>query len=164
MPTIQAALEAYSTALVAAQSRNRDDVADKNAKRETLTSHLIQLANPVMTTAHGDKQMLISSGFSVAKPGETTPLVKPENLVLQDGINPGELSVKVHSVKGAKGYVPQYTPDPLTTDSEWTTVMTATFKFTFKNLVSGQKCWVRVAAVGPHSQEVYSDAVSRIVQ
>jgi hypothetical protein len=164
LPSVKTSLDAYSAALIAAQSRNRDDVANKNAARETLTASLIQLANSVMTTANGDKQMLISSGFDLAKPGETTPLVKPEWITVTDGINPGDLKVRVKAVKGAQGYVPQYALDPQAPDSEWTKVMTTTCKYTFTSLTSGQKYWVRMAAIGPHQQMVYSDMVSRIAQ
>jgi hypothetical protein len=70
----------------------------------------------------------------------------------------------VPAVKGAKGYTPQFTSDPLTASSEWTQVMTTTSKYTFTNLNSAKKYWVRVAAVGPYNQVVYSDAISRVVQ
>ncbi|MGH2566064.1 MAG: hypothetical protein ACRDE5_16215, partial [Ginsengibacter sp.] len=80
------------------------------------------------------------------------------------GINAGELVVKVPAVKGASGYVPQFTADPLTVDSTWTQEVTTTSKYTFKNLTSAKKYWCRVAAVGPYNQLVYSDAISRVVQ
>jgi hypothetical protein len=132
--------------------------------RETLGSLLLQLSNSVMTTANGDKAMLISSNFDLAKEGSNTPIDKPASIELMDGKNAGELVVKVPAVKGAKGYTPQFTSDPLTASSEWTQVMTTTSKYTFTNLNSAKKYWVRVAAVGPYNQVVYSDAISRVVQ
>lgn len=164
LPTIQGAISDYSDALTLAQNRNKNAVAVKNQMRDALTAALIQLANSVMTTANGDKTMLISSGFDLAKEGETTPIVKPDSIMLTDGLNAGELVVKIPAVAGAKGYGPQYTTDPLTADSQWTQFMTTTCKYTFKNLVTSKRYWCRVAAIGPYNQVVYSDAVCRVVQ
>jgi len=164
LPTVLAALGGYSTSLIAAQNRDKNAVAQKKAARDGLTGILIQLANSCMTTANGNRLMLISTGFKLAKPGETTPLIKPESITLTDGQNVGELVVRIPRVKGAGGYVPQYTADPLTAESVWTKIMTTTSKYTFTNLESGKKYWCRVAAIGPYNQIVYSDAVCRVVQ
>lgn len=164
LPSVLSLITSYGDALTAAQNKNKNAVAVKNEARTTLTVALIQLANSVMTTANGDKTMLISSGFDLAKEGETTPLEKPEGIVLTDGVNAGELTVKIPAVKGANSYGPQYTSDPLTADSQWTQFMTTTSKYTFKNLTSAKKYWCRVAAIGPFNQVVYSDAVCRVVQ
>ena len=164
LPSIQTAIQAFSDALTAAQNKNKNAVALKNEARATLTALLIQLASSVTTTANGDKTMLVSSGFDLAKDGETSVLVKPDSITLADGVNAGELVVKIPAVKGASGYGPQYTTDPLTADSEWTQFMTTTSKYTFKNLGTAKKYWCRVAAIGPYNQVVYSDAVCRVVQ
>lgn len=164
LTVVDAAIKAYSDGLVAAQRKDKDAVAIKNQARTSLTALLIQLANSVMTTANGDKTMLISSGFDLAKEGETTPIVKPAGIMLWDGPNPGQLVVKVPRVKGSTGYGPQYTPDPLTADSKWTTFMTSSSKYTFTNLEPTKKYWCRVAVIGPYNQLVYSDAISRVAQ
>ncbi len=164
LPSIDAAIQDFSTAFIAAQKKDKDAVAVKNQLRDTLIGILIQLANSVMTTANGDKTMLISSGFDLAKEGESTPIVKPASISLTDGLNAGELVVKVPRIKGSIGYGPQYTTDPLTATSQWTTFMTSTSKYTFSNLQPAKKYWCRVAVVGPYNQHVYSDAVSRIAQ
>jgi hypothetical protein len=164
LPSVLAAIQSYTAALTAAQNKNKNAVAVKNETRQLLTGVLIQLASSVTTTANGDRTMLISSGFDLAKEGGTVTLDKPAGIELTDGVNAGELVVKVPAVKGAKGYGPQYTPDPLTADSEWTQVMTTTSKYTFKDLTSSKKYWCRVAAIGPYNQVVYSDAISRVVQ
>ena len=164
LPVIDAAIEAYSAALIAAQQKDKNAVATKNQARNNLTALLIQLANSVMTTANGDKTMLISSGFDLAKDGETTPIVKPASISLTDGQNAGELVVKVPRTKGSTGYGPQYTTGPLTADSQWTAFMTSSSKYTFTNLEPAKKYWCRVAVVGPYNQLVYSDAISRVAQ
>jgi hypothetical protein len=161
---VDAAVQAYQSALTAAQFRDKNSVAIKNQAREDLTVILTQLADSVMTTANGDRTMLISSGFDINKSPEPTPIIKPDTIVLADGLNAGELTLKVPAVPGARGYVHEYTLDPLTPESQWTRVMTTVSKYTFKNLKSAQKYWCRVAVVGPFDQLVYSDAVSRVVQ
>ena len=164
VPALMVNIEAYSQALTAAQNKDKNAIAIKNQVRDLLTAALIQLANSVMTTANGDKTMLISSSFDLAKAGETTPLEKPASVTLTDGINAGQLAIKVPAVKGANSYGPQYTADPLTTDSQWTQFMTTTSKYTFTNLTSAKKYWCRMAVIGPYNQVVYSDAVCRVVQ
>lgn len=164
LPSVKGDIQAYQDALTAAQTKSKNDVAAKNDARKKLTASLVQLANSVTTTANGNRTMLISSGFDLAKDGEFTPIIKPEIITLSDGLNPGELMVKVSAVKGAKGYGPQYTTDPLTASSEWRQFMTTTSKFTFTNLEAAKKYWCRMAVIGAYGQIVYSDAVCRVVQ
>ena len=164
MPEINGAVQAFSAALIAAQSRDKNAVAVKTEVRILLTNALTQLASYVTMTANGDRTRLISSDFDLAREGDSTPITKPDNIQLSDGLNSGELIVKVNSVKGAKSYLHQYTSDPLAASSEWSQVITTTSKYTFKNLTAAQKYWCRVAAVGSFNQVVYSDAVSRVVQ
>ena len=83
---------------------------------------------------------------------------------MTDGVNAGELVLTVPQVKGAKGFVHQYTPDPIMPDSEWAQIFSTTGKCTFKNLENAKKYWCRVIAVGPFGQVVVSDAVSRVAQ
>ena len=165
LTVIDESVTIYSNALVAAlQTKGKNEIAIKTQARQTLTELLTQLANSVMATANGDRVKLVSAGFPIGKEGETIILSKPENIQVTDGVNPGELVVKVKAVKGAKGYAHQYTPDPLTANSEWKQVLSTSSKCTITNLVSGQKYWCRVAAFGSFGQLVYSDAVSRVAQ
>lgn len=164
LTVVDAAVQAYQAALTAAQFRDKNAVALKNQAREELTFILSQLANSVMTTANGDRAMLISSGFDISKDPEPKPISKPLPVLLTDGLNSGELILKVPAVPGARGYVHEYTMDPLTANSEWSQAVTTASRYTFKNLGTAQKYWCRVAAVGPYDQLVYSDAISRVVQ
>jgi hypothetical protein len=164
MAQILQELQAYSASLIAAQSKSKNAVAAKVDARRTLTLSLIQLSNYVSTTANGDRTKLIQSGFDLAKPGESIVIKKPEIITLSDGKNAGEIVVKVPAVKGAKAYCAQYTPDPLTAESEWIQFMTSSSKYTFKNLPTATKIWCRMCVIGPNGQQVYSDAVCRVVQ
>jgi hypothetical protein len=164
LPQIQGELQDFSSLLLAAASKDKNAVNAKNDARKVLTLSLIQLSNYVSTTANGDRTKLALSGFDLAKPGEVVIIRKPEIIIVTDGPNAGELVVKVSRVKGAKAYGPQYTFDPLTDDSVWTKFMSSTSKYTFRNLPSGKKIWCRVCVMGGYGQQVYSDAVWRVVQ
>src|SRR5436853_3218941 len=90
----------YNDALVAAKSLGKTAVALKNMYRAEASSLLSQLGNYVMLTAAGDITMLIASGFDLAKTKEPSPpLVKPENFQVLEGINAGELLMKVKRQK-----------------------------------------------------------------
>jgi hypothetical protein len=165
MATFNTARLAYTNALEKAASRSVDDIAAKDKARTVLTAMLVELGNYVTLTANGDANKLISSRFDMRKQREPKPdMQKPKNLKLWDGINPGVIHVSVDAVPGARSYSHEYTMDPLTPDSVWTVVSSTSRKCTFKNLQSGAKIWVRVAAVGVRNQFNYSDILSRIVQ
>ena len=162
---LQTAINDYMAALSAAQEGGKTNVATKNARKQELIDLLIQLGNYVMLTANGDEVMLTSSGFPLTKERQPLPpLVQPEIIKLENGINSGELNVIITSVPGARTYVYQYTQDPLTDNSNWASNNSTLVKFSFNNLEAGKKYWCRVAAYGRNEQVVYSNAVSRIVQ
>ena len=164
MATLDAAVTSFSTALLAAQSRDKNAVAVKNAARATLTDLLNQLAGSVNTTANGDLVKLVSTGFDLAKDGESVPLPKPGSPLLSDGINQGELISKVPSVTGSKVYGHRYTTDAPVANTVWVEKISTSSKFMHTGLVSGQKYWCQVAAYGPFEQVVYSDSITRVVQ
>lgn len=155
----------YSTALLAAKQGGRTEVAIKKQKRTELIKLLTKLASYVTLTANGDRAIMVSSGFDLAKTREPLPpLVKPQVLKVVDGVNPGELKVIIGRVAGARSYMYEYTQDPLTPGSSWTGQNGTLSKVLFKNLESGKKYWCRVIAYGRNEQLAYSDPVSRIVQ
>lgn len=158
------ALSEYSTALSAAKTGNRAQIALKRQKREALISLLHQLGDYVLFTSKRDRTMMVSSGFSIAKEAEPLPpLSKPENLQVLSGENAGELKIAISKVQGARAYQYQYTPDPLTIESKWESQLSTVTKNTFQDLNSGSRYWCRVAAIGVDEQMVFSDAVSRVV-
>ena len=90
---------------------------------------------------------------------------KPEIILLEDGLNAGELQVTIKKVLGARSYIFQYTTtDPTLETTTWTSEMSVVIKYVFKNLQSGQRYWCRVAAVGSKDKVVYGDPVFRIAQ
>jgi hypothetical protein len=157
---LQTAITDYSEALSAAKDGGKTNIAVKNARKEELIALLIQLGNYVMLTANGNDEMLGTSGFPVSKTKEPSPpLVKPEIIKMEDGLNSGELQVTISSVAGARNYVYQYTQDPLTLTSQWTSSNTTLTKMLFTDLEPGKKYWSRAIVYGIKEQQVFGDPV-----
>lgn len=158
-------IEEYSAALVAAQMRDKTKVATKNEKRLELIETLRALANYVTQVAEGDEATLVSSGFTLAKSGQPVPPIgNPQDLRVENGLNPGEIETSVKAVKGARSYIHQYTADPITDNSQWTSETTTRRKNVFAGLEPTKIFWFRVAAIGANGQIAYSDMLSKIVQ
>ncbi len=160
---IEAAADNFSSALVKAQTGNRADVADKNAKRETLLAALRQLCSYVNLTANGDAAMLLTSGFDVSKDPQPSIISKPEIIRLENGVASGTLQLSVKAVKGAYSYLHEYTTDATLAPNSWVSSMSTSAKATLTNLQPGTVYYCRVAAVGSNNQVLYSDAASRMV-
>lgn len=160
---VEAAADNFSSALVKAQTGNRADVADKNAKRETLLAVLRQLCSYVNLTANGDAAMLLTSGFDVSKDPQPSIISKPEIIRLENGVASGTLLLSVKAVKGAYSYLHEYTTDATMAPGSWVSNLSTSAKTTLSNLQPGTVYYCRVAAVGSNNQLLYSDALSRMV-
>src|SRR5437868_4199630 len=166
VPTLAEIGDAYSNfaeALIAAASGNRSDIADKNAKREVLENLLEALARYLNYTADGDRSLLLTTGYDVNKERQPVVITTPENLVIINGPNPGELIVSVKAVKGAKSYVFEYTTDATLAEGSWVRITSSSRKNVLTNLESGKTYYCRVAAIGPKQQIMYSTIGSRVV-
>lgn len=161
---LQTVVTAYSNALVKAANLGRSNVAEKNKLRRQLELLLSQLGMYVMYIAKGDAVILTGSGFTLTKTPEPLYITNPGNVSLNNGITSGELVASVKAVKGARSYLHQITPEPLTAESTWESNAVSTSSFTFKNLQPGKKYWIRVAAVGSGRQIAYSPNSSQYVQ
>jgi hypothetical protein len=160
---VQLAATAFATALVKAGTGNRVEVADKNAKRETLVGLLRTLSSYVNLVANGDRMQLLSSGFEISKDPQPVTLTKPENLRVQNGLSSGELFVSVKSVRGASAYSHEYTTDATLAPDSWVSTNSTSSRLLLSNLQPGTVYFCRVGAIGSNNQLLYSDAVSRMV-
>ncbi len=156
LANLQAAVDAYSEALVNATDRGRLFVAEKNAARQALETLLAELGMYVMYVAKGDDVVLTSSGFDLAKPRENTTITNPGPVILTNGISSGELISRVDGQAGAKGYSHEYTLFPVTAQSVWTSTRSSRSKATFTNLQPGTQYAVRVGVWGSNEQVAYS--------
>lgn len=155
----------YKSLLVEAQMRDKTKVATKNALKKELVSTIRALGNYVTQTAEGELEVLISSGFTLAKTGQAAPpITNPQDLQVENGLNSGEIITGVKAVKSAKAYIHQYTADPITDNSQWTSVASTKCKNVFTGLEPAKIYWFQIAAIGANEQIAYSEMLSKIVQ
>ena len=61
----------------------------------------------------GDLTTLLNSGYTTAKSDQPAPAITyPQDLLVENGINSGEVITSVRRVAGAKAYMHQYTLAP----------------------------------------------------
>ncbi|MBO9681175.1 MAG: fibronectin type III domain-containing protein [Flavisolibacter sp.] len=166
LATVQTAINAYDDSLAAAKEGGKANIAAKNARKAELVDVLTNLGLDVMKTCDGNEEMLGTCGFPLIKtPQPQPPLGTPVISKIELGQSTGELLVVIKTLKGARGYVIEYTEDPLGDDAVWHSQNSTTLKTLLSGLVSGKKYWIRVVAYGKGDQVMVSDpALSRLVQ
>jgi hypothetical protein len=167
-PTLAAITTArtnFDTALTVAQTRDLNKIAAKNDKRQILVGLLKQLVNYVELIANGNRTVLLSSGFDLAKDGSEMPILGDIiNFTLKDGMAQGSVVSECNGVANVVSYIHGYTADPYSAASVWTEEFSTSASFTHINLQSGQKYWFRIKAMGRNGQFAISNAVPRLVQ
>ena len=157
-------INAYSVAVQKAQDKGHQQIAEKNSLRSLLIEQLHLINNYVLLCAAGDAVIVTSSGFSISSPRQSRPpLTTPEGLALTNGINRGELVLKLKRVANVQNYQYEITEHPVTAESKWEANWSTVSTNKFSGLVSGKEYCCRVVAYGIKAQAVYSDIVSRIV-
>jgi hypothetical protein len=157
MTVFGAAVTAYQTQLAKAATRDANAVAAKNSRRAELIALCEQLGNSVAMTAQGNVEALVSTGLPLRKKPEGVVLEAPSNFRITNGVNSGELDVKVDSQKGATGFGFDYTEDPPTTESVWVKTICSTSRCTIKGLTPGKRYWFRPLVTGRKGQMVVGD-------
>jgi hypothetical protein len=161
---LEKSLAEFQAASNAAADGGRTLIAIKKDKRRVLIEALTRLAYYVSQISNGDKAMLLSSGFDIAKEkGTQRQLAAIESLVVTS-INPGEANVLVKRVHGARAFIHQYTTEPPSSNTVWVSETTAHRKHTFTGLKPMTVHWFRVIAIGLNGQTAVSDPVSRLIQ
>ncbi len=103
-----AAADAFITQLGKAAMRDANAIAAKNARRKELIALCVSLGASATVTAAGSLEKLVSTGLPIKKPATSVVLKNPENFKITNGINPGELVLKVKGSQ-AKSHVFEYT-------------------------------------------------------
>ena len=164
LPVVEKAFLDFQVAVSIAGRNDRTLSSAKNDKKAELIGILDELNDYVTTTSNGDKTMLLSSGFDIAGIKSTSQTLAPiEQLDVEIG-PPGQAITRIKRVAGARAYIHQCTPDPITPESEWMSETVTDSENTFTNLKSIAKYWFRVIAIGRGKQTVYSVLVSRVIQ
>jgi hypothetical protein len=161
---VQAAVTAYSTALVAAADLGRKNIAAKNKARQQVEALLKPLGNYVMCMANGDYETLVTSGFSLTKGYTPRHLGATGNVTIANGNTSGAMVASVKTVSGASSYKHDITEQAPAENTVWESTVTTRSKFTYHNLTPGKQYWVRVAAIGTDGQVSYSPVSTQFAQ
>jgi hypothetical protein len=159
MVTFSAGVQDFITQLGLAGSRDANAVAAKNTSRNNLIGLCITLGNSVNAIADGNLDDLISSAMPLRKKPSTVVLSVPSNFRITNGLNPGELVLRVKSMKGVRTYVYEYTQDPPTAASIWISKQGSTASNLVTGLESGKKYWFRITVIGSNGQSVLGDTL-----
>jgi hypothetical protein len=160
---IKKLLPEVQSAVSNAKGRDMEAVALKNNKKAELVALLTEMADYVTLTCKGDRHKLLSSGFFAAG-GSTN---EPDPVITQLEVElgpPGEATIKVKRLRRARAYMHQYTTEPPTSTSVWTSAGSKQPHYTFTGLNSMAKYWFRVVAISHDGQTVASPVVTRVIQ
>ena len=160
---LEKCLQEFQAALDAAGDGSRKLISIKDDKRLALEEVLTELAFYVSRISKGDKSMLLSTGFDLAKERGISAPLSPFKKVAVETNQPGEASIIASRVVGARAYIHQYIIDPPNANTAWVSETTAHRKHTFKGLKPAVAYWFRVVAIGLYGQSVTSDPVPRLV-
>lgn len=143
--------------------RDMAKIAYKNNVRALLIKKLKEVGEFVIRESKGAELPLISSGFTLIKPVDEVILASPANFKIMPGPNPGEIIMKVNRVKGARSYLYEWTPAPLTSESVWQAIGDTKCKKVIKGLPLGVNYFFRMAIIGSNSQIIYTKPLSRYI-
>jgi len=154
------AVDAYIAQLgKATGTRDVNAVDQKNARRRELIALTVTLGTSCSLSANGDLEMLRSTALPLRRRPQTIVLGKPSNFRCTNGINPGELLLKVDTMAGVASFSFTYTEYPPTETSNWVTVTSSKSTCTLTGLTPGKKYWIRVAAIGTKGQMVWGETL-----
>jgi len=152
---------AYNEANVAKQNATAK-ASTQDDYESTLDMILTKLANYVENASNSDETKILSAGMSVrAKPSPVGELAMPVNLSATAGDKEGEIDVAWDKVTGAKSYVIDMCPEPITPAGWKQATISTKSSFTVAGLISGAKYWFRVSGIGAAGQGPWSDPATK---
>ena len=165
---LQAAIEAYSSALIQAADGSKADTATKNACRLTLEHDLSTLGTYVNLITDGDLLKRQSSGFPLTKLPEPIGILEAPVLTVHYGENPGEMVIEISSIAKASGYIVLYAPTPAPADNnDWNSKNLSSTKGILTHLKSEIKYVYKAAAISAEANKMdiynFSTPVEKIV-
>lgn len=151
-------LEASQAAAHAARQDAQMKTSIAHEKTDSLMGLLRQVAGYVESVAGDDETKILSAGMTM-KSTATTPstVFAPTGLSATAGEHEGEIDLSWDRTKGARSYVIERSPDPLTQTSWVHQGVALKSAATINGLTSGARYWFRVAAVSNNGQSGWSD-------
>jgi hypothetical protein len=159
MEVFGAAVADYVSQLSKSGTRDVNAIAAKRVRRAELISLCVQLGNSVTSVANGDVEVLVSTGLPLRKKRTAAVLTVPSHFRITNGVNPGELDLRVKGMKAARAYGFEYTIDPPTEDSVWIRTVCSASRCTIKGLQAGKRYWFRPFVTGSKGQQITGDAI-----
>jgi hypothetical protein len=153
---------AYSN-LQAARQEVATKLSIKDDKQAAILALLRQSAAFVESIAGDDETKILSAGMDVrsaASPSQ--PAGAPGNLSGSQSDHEGDIDLHWDTVKGAKSYEIQRSPDPPTPTSWEHAAVSVKSSATISGLTSGTRYWFRVRAVTSGGQSGWSDPATKI--
>lgn len=161
--TAAANLEAARAELLSLRAEAKNKTIVQAQLEDALEKLLTQLASYVENISASDPAIITSAGMNIKS--ASTPagqLDPPAAFATTTGDSDGELDVSWNSDPAARSYVIE-TSTQAPPNAVWTQAKTTTkSKETLTGLTSGQRYWVRVAAIGTTGQSGWSDISTRI--
>jgi hypothetical protein len=163
LATMKKLLPELQSALGNAKGRDIEDVALKNSKKAELVALLAELAAYVTLTSNGNRLKILSSGFFISGGNGNEPAPVITQLEVMLGA-PGEASLNVKRLRGARIYMHEYTSQPPTEETVWHSEISKFPYHTYSGLTSMTKYWFRVVAISREGQKVTSPVVTKVIQ
>lgn len=162
------ALTAYTTSLQAVvdgKLAQQALVDTKDADRTTVEDALRVLAGQVHEVAQGDINVIHDAGMNGSTEAAPISMQQVQNLRLAPSDHEGELLADWDSVRGARFYQVQVSLDTTSPPTNWQDKTTSTKARCRLNdtLVSGQRVWTRVRAIGANDEGAWSDPAVKTV-
>jgi len=170
LTVIQASYKAFTDAMAKSNGGNKQETADKNAKRIDLELNLANLGNYVNSVSNGDVVKLDGSGFPISKQPEPIGILPPPDYIhVADGDNHGEFNFEIAHVLKATGYVVLIAESPAPEDdAKWQSKTFSKTKGTIVGLARGKKYILKAAATSTEANKLghynFSQPVERITQ
>lgn len=161
-PKSPAAMKTEADAFKTAIEEAIDGSKAARVHRDTLAAGvritLNETADYVRMVAKGDRDLLVQSGFELAKDREPIGIPAiPVNVTAIPGLNLGEVIVKWPSVHGAHSYQVLFTDKDPEVFADWTPLTVSTrVRTTAKGLKSLENYWFAVCAIGVSGQSMMS--------
>ena len=159
-------LETASNAAQAARQEAKARTSAQNAKEDALDQILTQLVAHVESVAGSDDELIMSAGLDVraaSGPGRATSTQSvPPSLTATAGDHDGEIDLSWDTVRGARSYVVQRSPDPPSEPTWVHSGVSTRSRTTVEGLNSGTRYWFRVAAITSSGQSAWSNPAMKI--
>ena len=135
----------------------------RDGLRPAAEQYLMRRAAYVQSASGGSGAIILDGGFELAKPhagghGRATMPLAPTSLAVTMGSHNQALQALWHAAKGCS-WIIQLCDDPLNEANFKQVGITSRSSFDITGLVSGQKYWVRIAAVKSGVQGDWSSPV-----